>query len=458
MFRWIAPKCPVDPETKGWIERRMAWLAEQFGWERMLTVPALTPTRDFFPHRFDCTEHGARRLFEDVCTYAGIEPSQVHLYFFDEGRQTDTATGMLMNRDGAAGLYHDAEGNACIGLEISRLHDPVSMIATFAHELGHVHLLSSGRIDSSVPDHEPLTDLLTVFLGFGVFSANSVIREEYWSLGQWSGWNMARQGYLSFPMYAYALALFAWNRGEDNPAWADYLRPDVRAPFRKAMRYLCETHDSRFNSTSWSALLHEPLSSPDKNQTLAENGTNFGDGADAEALFECDSFTAGIEAFSAGDFGEAVRFFSQALQEDPDDAEAYLHRAKANYYNEAYGEAICDAAESLKRESGNVEAYRIRANSYFAMKRYDLAIQDYSTVLDDLPKDADALFCRGQAYSASHDYQRALADLKLTIRYEPSWAEAYLVRSEVHDRLGKTELADADRVEAFRRNPELRDQ
>src|SRR5258708_402611 len=79
-------------------------------------------------------------------------------------------------------------------------------------------------------EHEYLTDLLTVFLGLGVFAGNSVIREvsytyldsgsHYWGIGRW--------GYLSERLFGYALSVFAWARGETGQAWAAHLRPNVR--------------------------------------------------------------------------------------------------------------------------------------------------------------------------------------------------------------------------------------
>jgi hypothetical protein len=80
----------------------------------------------------------------------------------------------------------------------------------------------------------------------GIFTANSVIHENYWHAGQVSGWSMGRRGYLSMPMYGYALALFAWARGEQNPLWAKQLRADVQSAFRKGKRFLAETKDSLF--------------------------------------------------------------------------------------------------------------------------------------------------------------------------------------------------------------------
>jgi hypothetical protein len=87
-------------------------------------------------------------------------------------------------------------------------------------------------------DHEQLTDLLTVYLGFGVITANAVVFEQNWTLGNWSGWRMKRSGYLDMRTFGYALAKFSLSRGEQKVAWLKDLRPDVRHAFQESLRIL----------------------------------------------------------------------------------------------------------------------------------------------------------------------------------------------------------------------------
>jgi hypothetical protein len=95
-----------------------------------------------------------------------------------------------------------------------------------------VHLLRHAGISHDTDDHEPLTDLLSVFLGLGVFTANSVIREHYR--------RMSRRGYLGMPEYGCAFALFARSRGEGGESSSRERRLDVRAAFKHAMRFLSQ--------------------------------------------------------------------------------------------------------------------------------------------------------------------------------------------------------------------------
>jgi hypothetical protein len=113
------------------------------------------------------------------------------------------------------------------------------LVATVAHELGHVRLLGEGRVHGGYEDHEPMTDLLTVFFGLGVFTANSAFRIDASS----QGWRAQTRGYLNEEMFGYALALFALMRGERNPSWSRYLEGSVSTFFKNGQKYLEKTGD-----------------------------------------------------------------------------------------------------------------------------------------------------------------------------------------------------------------------
>jgi hypothetical protein len=235
MFGWFRskPECPVDPAMREWIDTRWAWLEVQFGPERLRTARVVLPRPEFFPDPFRGTEEDARRMVDRVCEYMDIDPATVELSLYQDRNPVNDGKWR-----GTAGLYHPEGDKFRIWVEVANLNDPLAMVATIAHELGHVHLLGHGRISDQAEDHEPVTDLLTVYFGMGVFTANSVIREHYWDLGQVSGWSMGRRGYLGMPAYGYAFARFARGRSEDGTEWASELRLDVRSAFNQAMRFL----------------------------------------------------------------------------------------------------------------------------------------------------------------------------------------------------------------------------
>ena len=111
-------------------------------------------------------------------------------------------------------------------------------MATIAHELGHVVLLGGGKVSPDDKGHEYLTDLLTVFFGLGIFTANSAFQFSQWQDHSHQGWSASRSGYLSEEMFAYSLAVYAWLRGEKNPKWANFLAINVGVYFRQCLKYL----------------------------------------------------------------------------------------------------------------------------------------------------------------------------------------------------------------------------
>jgi hypothetical protein len=247
---WFKPRCPVDPDHQAWIESRMLWTDREFDLDSFRRVSVILPTPEFFPDPFSGSEADVEALLHRVCGYMRVDPSRVSLGFYSE-RGPDLGEGFRLQgrRKGSAGLYQRGDISK-IWIELSKLDDLLALIATLAHELGHVHLLGDGRISRDSEDHEPLTDLLTVCMGMGLITANAYLREKHWQGVRYSGWSLSRQGYLSAPMYGYALALFAEARGERNPAWAQHLRLDIRAPFKQSLRYLARTRQTPTSPSS----------------------------------------------------------------------------------------------------------------------------------------------------------------------------------------------------------------
>jgi hypothetical protein len=234
MFGWFAPKCPLDTWEKTWTERRMRWLADRFGAERLLQTRVVLPTDFTLP--FGRDDKSLRRLFDRVCDCMGVSPEKVVLQFVDD-------EDPLI--DGAAGLYQQRR-RSIISVRRSQLDDPERLLATFSHELAHELLLGGGLLDRDVSDHEWVTDLLPVFLGIGIFLANGTIRDWSTSSGTTSWSWMSRQGYLPSRMFGYAFALFAFVRGETDPPWAHHLRLDASAALHAGLRFLRKTGDSLF--------------------------------------------------------------------------------------------------------------------------------------------------------------------------------------------------------------------
>jgi len=225
----------VDPVEKAWVEKRLGWLAHVFGLERMRQAAVVLPTPDFFPDPYDGAVRDVRPLLDRVCQFMGVDAGRLTLDFYGDNSSYGSALG----------IYQPGPPETIL-INCTQLPDPLALVSTLAHEVAHALLLGDRQIDVTAGDHELVTDLLTVFLGMGVFGSNCVMRDSSKSTALMSWWSISKKGYLSEKLYAYAMALFAWGRGEARPDWAKHLRPNVRAPFAKGLDYLQRTGDSVF--------------------------------------------------------------------------------------------------------------------------------------------------------------------------------------------------------------------
>src|SRR5690606_24171520 len=116
---------------------------------------------------------------------------------------TQSQGGSGFQNKNKLGTYSEKGRNKySIGIEVSLLKDPTSLIATIAHELSHLTLLGEGRLQEN---DEELTDLNTIALGFGTFTANSIFRFQQFQGTSHQGWQTQRSGYIPEQVAAYSL-------------------------------------------------------------------------------------------------------------------------------------------------------------------------------------------------------------------------------------------------------------
>jgi hypothetical protein len=246
VFGLTKPKLPVTPEQQRWVDTSFKRLAGLLGTHRLLQCTVILPTPEHFPDPYDRSEIALRRMFYRVAAQMQVNPAEVDLTLFATG--DDLTRGLVPfyseRTSGAAGLYHhDPADKPHISINEDQLKDPMALVAVFAHELGHIILLRPGLVDRDDPDMEPLNDLLTVFLGFGIFTANAAFRFEQHSDSTSQGWSARRLGYLSEEQFGYALARFAFERGEAKPVWKSFLSTNVASYLKHSAAWLTNQHE-----------------------------------------------------------------------------------------------------------------------------------------------------------------------------------------------------------------------
>ena len=250
IFRQISrklsgPRCHVTPEDKVWVERRMLWLKEQFGSDPVRRA-VLEPTSEFLPNTWDASHEAATDLFRRLCTFMLLDPAGIDLVFYSGFDQKDSHQAGEESTSGPVGLYLAPRNHKkpAVALAEEGLARPADLAATICHELGHVHLLGSNLLKRDEPDAEPLTDLLTIYFGAGILTANSAFEFTQLESGTKTGWQASAHGYLPEPVYGYALACFTWLRGERNPQWQKHLRQNIRYYFDDSLHFLNTTSET----------------------------------------------------------------------------------------------------------------------------------------------------------------------------------------------------------------------
>ncbi|MBD8487337.1 hypothetical protein IFO69_01115 [Echinicola sp. CAU 1574] len=238
---------PLNWELRKYFENNFLWLLQEFPKPKIEDRKILTPTSEHFPIKWNKSKDNAFDAHRIICENMQIDPSKVELDFFDNGlKEIDMGTSMIFvesdpENPEAAGLFHHEkeDGKYSVSLDEALLAKPDHLIATIAHELAHVKLLGVKKLNQN---DEMLTDFTTVFFGLGIFNANSAFQ----FYNQSDRWGYSNLGYLKTDEWAYALALFAFIRQEDDPEWKQYLSKTIKKDFDKCLRYMIDNEEEVF--------------------------------------------------------------------------------------------------------------------------------------------------------------------------------------------------------------------
>ena len=243
---FFTPKCPVDKRTKEWLETSFLWLLDHFGEDAFRRAEIILPSDKRFPERLFADENSINAYLKTVCGFMDVEYKNVSPKIFAYTGHDNFYPLATPDSIGSrpCGLYYYYARKHQIAIDQSLLSSPPSFVATIAHALAHAKLENDAVPEQNRENEELLTDLATIFLGMGIFTANSIFGFDQFASARSHGWRAKRTGYIEEESAGYALALFAYMKGDTKPVWAKFLETNPKHYFKQGLKFLVKTGDT----------------------------------------------------------------------------------------------------------------------------------------------------------------------------------------------------------------------
>jgi tetratricopeptide (TPR) repeat protein len=202
----------------------------------------------------------------------------------------------------------------------------------------------------------------------------------------------------------------------------------------------------------------------------------------------------GIGERMQGDFGKAIKTFTEAIELNPNLAEAYFRRgicfnligedkmAIADFVQAAnlsveqpdpranlwegfthaklgdYLEAVRAYGNAIAASNRYTPAFVNRGLAYMQLEEFDKAIADFNEAIRLEPAQAEHYYKRGVAYARQGDYEKASASFATAIALNEKHVDAYRQMASMMQSLGRAELASEYRQKANQLSPERNSQ
>ncbi len=157
-----------------------------------------------------------------------------------------------------------------------------------------------------------------------------------------------------------------------------------------------------------------------------------------------DFYAEGEDKYKKGDYPGAIEAYSQAIQLNPNNAQAYNERGNARYMLGDKQAALTDYDQALKIDPNYAPAYTNRGNARDDLGDKQGAIADYDKSLKINPNDANTHYNRGITRSRLGDKQGAIADFDQSLKNNPNNPSVYYNRGIARLSLGDKQSAIAD--------------
>lgn len=239
----LKPRACLDEETTLWLFDTFAWALRNLDagvfWDETILV---TPSNEHFPGNENSAHGMANLIFNQVKEHAGLKHWPTRLVNMREGMPVGApklqVEGALRGSKGimpTGGTIHELS----VAYNPDQLRDPEVLIADYAHVLAHyLGSMSKEPPPGGVENWPHITEVVAVFMGFGLMMANSAHTVKIRSCGSCSGPAVERSNALSQYDITYALAIFSCLKEIPTKEVLVHLKKTLRPFYKKAAREL----------------------------------------------------------------------------------------------------------------------------------------------------------------------------------------------------------------------------
>jgi tetratricopeptide (TPR) repeat protein len=133
----------------------------------------------------------------------------------------------------------------------------------------------------------------------------------------------------------------------------------------------------------------------------------------------------GLAAYKAGNYDDAIKDYSKAIELDPKYSIAFFNRGHALSKIENYEQAIVDYTKAIELDTKFTVAYNNRGYSYRKMGNYQQAIKDFNKAIELNPDYVISYYNRGVAYRILENYNQAIVEFSKAIELNQQYAWAH---------------------------------
>jgi len=232
-------------------EDSIAWLFDSFGWalqhldHRVFIdeTQLITPSNEHFPGKANSIQGIANLIFNQVANHAGMGHWPYRLMDQNSWTGGDSPTvvieGALRGAQSQAPAQTPSKHQLNITYDANQINNPEAMIATFAHTLAHYLASTATEPPPGGEENWPqTTEVVAVFLGFGIMFSNSAYSFRAGGCGSCQGAAADRSNSLSQYDITYALAIFSQLKDIPTKQVTPHLKKSLRGYYKQCVKDL----------------------------------------------------------------------------------------------------------------------------------------------------------------------------------------------------------------------------